>query len=91
MKAWLVCVERSDNTSADIWIDVDDPMELKGEIDKLSFACVFFADLKNGQGYSTAYLLRKGLNFQGNLRVFGDVLRDQLSLIHQVGFDSFTI
>lgn len=92
MKAWLARVERGDDASSAVWIDLDDdPMELKGEIDKLSFICVFFADFKDGRGYSTAYLLRKRLNYQGDLRAFGDVLRDQLSLMRQCGFDSFAI
>lgn len=61
------------------------------KIDKLSFICVFFADFKNGWGYSTAYLLCKRLNYQGDSCVFGDVLRDQLSLMHQSSFDGFAI
>lgn len=92
MKAWLARVERGDNTPTAVWIDVDDdPMALQGNIDKLPFIYVFFADFKDGRGYSTAYLLRKRLNYQGRLRAFGDVLRDQLSLMRQCGFDSFAI
>ena len=92
MTAWLARVERGEHAPMAVWIDVDDdPMSLQGNIDKLSFICVFFADFKDGRGYSTAYLLRKRLHYQGDLRAFGDVLRDQLSLMRQCGFDSFAI
>jgi len=92
MKAWLARIKQGDDVNSALWIDVDDDaMELQEVIEKLSFICVFFEDFKDGRGYSTAYLLRKRLNYQGELRAFGDVLRDQLSLMRQCGFDSFAI
>ncbi|MBE0406573.1 hypothetical protein EI162_06550 [Psychrobacter sp. FME6] len=33
----------------------------------------------------------KRLNYPGDSCVFGDVLRDQLSLMHQSSFDGFAI
>lgn len=92
MAVWLARVEQGEEVTPAVWIGVnDDPMELQSVIDKLSFIGVFFEDFKDGRGYSTAYLLRKRLNYQGDLRAFGDVLRDQLSLMRQCGFDSFAI
>jgi len=47
-----------------------------------------FAD---GRAYSMANLLRTRYGFKAELRVFGDVLRDQLYFLRRVGFDAFEI
>jgi uncharacterized protein (DUF934 family) len=47
-----------------------------------------FAD---GRAYSMANLLRTRYGFKAELRVFGDVLRDQLFYLRRVGFDAFEI
>jgi uncharacterized protein (DUF934 family) len=47
-----------------------------------------FAD---GRAYSMGTLLRTRHGFGGELRVFGDVLRDQLFFLRRVGFDAYEI
>ncbi|MDQ7990463.1 MAG: DUF934 domain-containing protein [Candidatus Dactylopiibacterium sp.] len=47
-----------------------------------------FAD---GRAYSAAALLRTRFGFTGELRAFGDVLRDQLFFLRRVGFDAFLV
>lgn len=47
-----------------------------------------FAD---GRAYSQANLLRTRHGFTGELRVFGDVLRDQLFFYRRCGFDAYEI
>jgi len=47
-----------------------------------------FPKFTDGRAYSQAFLLRRRLGFQGELRATGDVLVDQLQLIQRSGFDS---
>ncbi len=42
-------------------------------------------------GYSTGRLLRERFGFHGELRAIGDIQRDQLYYLYQVGFDAFVI
>ena len=47
-----------------------------------------FPKFTDGRAYSQAYLLRRRLGFQGEIRATGDVLIDQLQLMQRSGFDS---
>jgi uncharacterized protein (DUF934 family) len=47
-----------------------------------------FPKFTDGRAYSQAFLLRRRLGFQGELRATGDVLPDQLQLMQRSGFDS---
>jgi len=47
-----------------------------------------FPKFTDGRAYSQAYLLRRRLGFQGEIRATGDVLIDQLQLMRRSGFDS---
>ena len=47
-----------------------------------------FPNFTDGRAYSQAFLLRRRLGFQGELRATGDVLVDQLQLLQRSGFDS---
>ena len=47
-----------------------------------------FPKFTDGRAYSQAFLLRRRLGFQGELRATGDVLVDQLQLLQRSGFDS---
>lgn len=50
-----------------------------------------FPVFTDGRGYSTARLLRDRGGYRGQLRATGDILRDQLWFLHQVGFDAFEL
>ena len=50
-----------------------------------------FPAFTDGRGYSTARLLRQRYGFAGELRAFGDILRDQLFELARCGFDSFVL
>jgi len=52
---------------------------------------VFIERFADGRAYSIASLLRSRYGFKGELRVFGDVLRDQLFFMKRCGFDAFEI
>lgn len=46
-----------------------------------------FPKFTDGRAYSQAYLLRRRLGYQGELRATGDVLIDQLVQMARTGFD----
>jgi uncharacterized protein (DUF934 family) len=73
-----------------VWIGADErPEELKGELDRFAVIAVNFPKFTDGRGMSIAFNLRRRLNYQGELRAIGDVLRDQLFSMHRVGFDAY--
>lgn len=69
----------------------DDPVELQPWLAVLPLIAIDFPSFRDGRGYSQAYLLRTRLDWRGELRAVGDVLRDQLSHMRQCGFDSFAV
>jgi uncharacterized protein (DUF934 family) len=73
-----------------VWIASDErPEVLKEDVAKLPLIAVDFPKFADGRGYSIAYNLRARLNYTGELRAIGDVLRDQLFYMQRVGFNSF--
>ncbi|MDV7340174.1 DUF934 domain-containing protein [Terasakiella sp. A23] len=63
-------------------------------LEDLSFFQVIeleFPAFTDGRAYSYARLLRERHNFDGELRAVGNVLRDQILLMHRCGFDAFSI
>jgi len=63
-----------------------DPRTLK--LDGVKRIDLHFPKFTDGRAYSQAYLLRRRLGFQGELRATGDVLADQLIQMQRSGFDS---
>ena len=47
-----------------------------------------FPKFSDGRAYSQAFLLRRRLGYQGELRATGDVLVDQVVQMQRCGFDS---
>ena len=47
-----------------------------------------FPKFTDGRAFSQAFLLRRRLNFQGEIRATGDVLIDQLVQMQRCGFDA---
>ena len=47
-----------------------------------------FPKFTDGRAYSQAFLLRRRLGFQGEIRATGDVLADQVVQMQRAGFDS---
>ena len=69
----------------------DDPAELAGAVAELPVIAVDFPQFADGRGYSIGRLLRERYGFAGELRAIGDVLRDQLYPLEQVGFNAFSL
>ena len=85
--------------SAEEHIDDGDPkvLQLANDADPLAIE-VCLADIEridlnfpkftDGRAYSQAFLLRRRLGFQGDIRATGDVLIDQLVQMERTGFSS---
>ena len=73
-----------------VWLASDERAEvLQNDVAKFSVIAVDFPKFADGRGYSIAYHLRARLDYRGELRAIGDVLRDQLFYMQRVGFDAF--
>lgn len=68
--------------------DVDRLLPYLGALHLVVLAFPGFTD---GRAYSQAILIRRHLEFTGELRAAGDVLPDQVSYMRQCGFDSFEV
>jgi len=91
LKVWLAqkstLKSRSD---IGVWIASDERAEaLKEDAASLPLIAVDFPVFSDGRGYSIAFNLRTRLQFKGELRAVGDVLRDQLFYMQRVGFNAF--
>ena len=69
----------------------DDPSALERDVATLPVIAIDFPSLADGRGYSIARLLREMHGYAGELRAVGDVLRDQLYLMAECGFDAFVV
>lgn len=75
-----------------IWLGPDDePDELAPALNALPIIAIQFPTFTDGRGYSLARLLRGRYGFSGELRAIGDVLRDQVYLLHRCGFNAFAL
>lgn len=66
----------------------DDARALLPHLGQLELVEVMFPGFNDGRGYSAAAILREH-GYRGELRAVGDVLVDQISHYHRVGFDAF--
>jgi uncharacterized protein (DUF934 family) len=75
-----------------VWLaPEDDPLALAGDVGSLTLIAIDFPRFTDGRGYSSARLLRERLHYRGELRAIGDVQRDQLHYLAQVGFDALAV
>jgi uncharacterized protein (DUF934 family) len=73
-----------------VWLPSDAlATAIKDDLDKFAVVAVDFPKFSDGRGYSIAFNLRKRLNYQGELRAIGDVLRDQLFQMYRCGFNAY--
>lgn len=64
---------------------------LAEDLPKLAVVALEFPKFADGRAYSQARLLRERLNYRGEIRAVGDVLRDQLFFMARSGFDAFEL
>lgn len=75
-----------------IWLDSDEDVNDIGEdVHSLPMIALNFPVFSDGRSYTNARELREQLNYQGEIRAIGDVLRDQLFYMARCGFDSFAL
>lgn len=67
----------------------DDVQSLAPYVQQLNLVGIDFPAYTDGRGYSHARLLRKRLNYQGELRAVGDVRADSILFMARAGIDSF--
>ena len=73
-----------------VWLaPAEDPALIASDVRYLPVIAVDFPSFTDGRGYSTARLLRDRLGYKGELRAIGDIQRDQLFYLREVGFDAF--
>ncbi len=79
-------------TDVGVWLGpADDPSFVADDATSLPLIAVDFPKFADGRGYSIARLLRERYGFKGELRAVGDIQRDQLYYLQQVGFDAFLL
>ena len=75
-----------------VWLAPDDdPSVIASDLKLLPVIAVDFPSFTDGRGYSTARLLRERFDYRGELRAIGDIARDQIFFLREVGFDAFAI
>ncbi|NRB42607.1 MAG: DUF934 domain-containing protein, partial [Pseudomonadales bacterium] len=75
-----------------VWLNSDEaPLAIKEQCRTLPLIAINFPAFADGRGYSYANVLRAQYGFEGELRAIGDVLKDQLSYMKRVGFNSFAL
>jgi uncharacterized protein (DUF934 family) len=67
------------------------PLEIEDDLSKFDVIALDFPAFTDGRAYSYARLLRERYGFSGEIRAVGNVLRDQLDLMHRCGFDAFEV
>jgi len=92
LKVWQAQrVSLAARSALGVWLASDERAEdLQDDIAHFQVIAVDFPKFADGRGYSIAYHLRNRLNYAGELRAIGDVLRDQVFYMQRVGFDAFT-
>jgi len=93
LATWLGArAELASRADVGVWLaPTDDPALLAADIAALPVIAVDFPRFADGRGYSIARLLRDRHEYKGELRAVGDIARDQLYFLHQVGFDAFVL
>lgn len=78
-----------------VWLETYEPVETlveaQADLNVFPIIGIHMERFADGRAYSMATLLRTRHGFRGELRAFGDVLRDQLYFLRRVGFDAYEI
>jgi uncharacterized protein (DUF934 family) len=65
--------------------------ELAADLPHIAVVALAFPKFQQGQGYSSARILRERYDYQGELRAVGDVLREQARFMVRCGIDAFEV
>ncbi len=67
------------------------PADVAVDLHRFGVIALEFPAFKDGRAYTQARLLRERYRFEGEVRAFGEVLRDQLLFMQRCGIDAFEI
>ena len=65
--------------------------ELESDLPSISVVALALPKFVHGQAYSSARILRERFGYQGEVRVVGDVLREQARFMVRCGVDAFEV
>ena len=65
--------------------------DIGSDLRQFTLIALNFPVFSDGRSYTNARELRQHLNYEGEIRAIGDVLRDQMFYMARCGFDSFEI
>ncbi|MDD3481760.1 DUF934 domain-containing protein [Azovibrio restrictus] len=83
---------RERDHSVGVWLGPEDePEQLAPVLASLPIIAVQFTTFTDGRGYSLGRILRERMGYAGEMRAVGDILRDQIYLLHKCGFSSFAL
>jgi len=75
-----------------IWLEAGDEIEDIAEFaNELAVVALNFPAFADGRAYSSANILKRTMQYQGEIRAIGDVRRDQLSQMAHCGFNAFEL
>ena len=69
----------------------ESPELIGADVHKIALIVLHVPYFRDGRAFSWARLLRTRLGYQGEIRVSGHVLRDQVAFFARVGVDSFEL
>lgn len=69
----------------------DDPTELGIDLHGLPVIALAFPRFADGRCYSHARVLREQLGYVGEIRAYGEILRDQAFYLRRCGVDTFVL
>ena len=72
-------------------LGTDDPADVVDDLTRFEVVAIDFPKFTDGRGYSHARTLRQRLDYHGELRAAGNVLRDQYLFMDRCGIDSIEI
>ena len=67
------------------------PALIEADLDRFEVIAIEFPAFKDGRGFSYGRLLRERLGYEGEIRAFGHVIRDQFLFLARCGFDAVDV
>ena len=94
LEFWKMYQDKLEDYFGDIaiWLDSDENVnDIGSDLRQFTLIALNFPVFSDGRSYTNARELRQHLNYEGEIRAIGDVLRDQMFYMARCGFDSFEI
>ena len=91
---WLADRESLVHRNGEIGVRLRNDQSLEDiaeDLYRFGMVALEFPAFKDGRAYTQARLLRDRYRFDGEVRAFGDVLRDQLMFMQRCGIDAFEV